>query len=351
MAEIRVRRKAVVEAARRSLSIGVRRRLASATMPPAVYIPVRRRRVVAGSGIGAARGGPTRATRQGVEPLGRWAKPLLAGMILVVLGPLVVTTCARLVLRETAQGVAVPSGANGPVDVDEAVDGVPLTGFADPGAELTVGPLAAAAGGPAEPPTIVPTPSPTEPTAGPTVEAETPTGVTTAPAAPSSEPEEAAEAAASIPAPEPPAGGEPEPPNGLARAEPELPTLATEELVTNLPFGQPERLVSLDGRRVWLTRARVQGRASDRAVWIGPRPDQRMLVLLPEGALTRSDGQDAAIEAGRAVDVRGAIRGLPAEEEMLAGWGLSEEDLRLVEEGAVYLQVDDVRDFRIVGDP
>lgn len=99
MAQILVRRKAVADAARRSLNIGVRRRLAVVTAPPAVFIPVRRKPTAGLSGLGAARGGRASRVPRPTEPLGRWAMLLLAAMILVVLGPLIVATCARIGVR------------------------------------------------------------------------------------------------------------------------------------------------------------------------------------------------------------------------------------------------------------
>lgn len=132
--------------------------------------------------------------------------------------------------------------------------------------------------------------------------------------------------------------------------DPGLSGLAVEQVVTGLPLGDPEKVAALAGRRVRLTNVRVRQLHGDQTFWIGPSRAQRILVFLREDKDGEQDVEGGIeVKTGQIVNLIGAVRRLPGHEELRNDWSLNDEELAALDGEQVYIHIDDLRDFRVVG--
>lgn len=127
-------------------------------------------------------------------------------------------------------------------------------------------------------------------------------------------------------------------------------SLTVEQVVTGLPLGQPERLAALAGRRVRLTNVRVQELHADRTFWIGPSRERRVPVYIQQEQRA-GGGNEGSVEVrpGQIANLNGSLRRPPGAEELRAVWGLAPDEAAALQAEEVYIHIDDVRDFRVVG--
>lgn len=120
-----------------------------------------------------------------------------------------------------------------------------------------------------------------------------------------------------------------------ARAQP---TAAGAAVVTDVPIGQPDRLVALVGRDVRLDGVRVQQVVGDRAFWIGPSDTQRLFVVLNDEAQTPGKVEGKVdVNQGQTVNIEGEIRRLPAANQAQQELGIDPNTFDQVKDQQVYL--------------
>ncbi len=109
-------------------------------------------------------------------------------------------------------------------------------------------------------------------------------------------------------------------------------------VVTDVPLGQPERLLALVGRPVQLSSVQVQDVVGDKTFWVGPSAAQRLFVFLEED---KTAGQKVEgkvdVNAGQTVSITGELRKLPGAEEAQQQLGLSPQAYEALKQGQVYL--------------
>ena len=124
------------------------------------------------------------------------------------------------------------------------------------------------------------------------------------------------------------------------------------DVVTSLPFGQPDKLNALVDKHAQLTNVRVQEVVGDKTFWVGPSPTQRILVYLEEDKSWWQPVEGGiAIKAGQTVTLTAAITKLPSREQIQNAWDLTPEAFEALKREQVYLYVASVRNLTIVTGP
>ena len=108
--------------------------------------------------------------------------------------------------------------------------------------------------------------------------------------------------------------------------------------ITDVPIGQPDKLVALVGKPVQLTNVRVQDVVGDQTFWVGPSETQHLFVVLEEDR-TRAQKVEGQVDVneGQRVTIRGEIRKLPSAEEARREWGISPQTFEALQKEPVYL--------------
>lgn len=92
------------------------------------------------------------------------------------------------------------------------------------------------------------------------------------------------------------------------------------------------------GTRVLVEGVTVLDVVGDRAFWIGPDWDRRILVLYPRGATPRR-----RVQKNEVVDVQGLVQRLPLNEPQLEHLGVSKDLVLGLKNRFVYMEVEEVR--------
>lgn len=95
------------------------------------------------------------------------------------------------------------------------------------------------------------------------------------------------------------------------------------------------------GRRVTLENVPVREVVGDKAFWIGGGTrEQQMLVVLeePAGGETKAD-----VMAGQTATIRGTLQPMPAPDQAIQQWGLSEEARDAIKQDTLYLRAQSVQ--------
>jgi hypothetical protein len=113
-----------------------------------------------------------------------------------------------------------------------------------------------------------------------------------------------------------------------------VPPIVDELVIIDAPDRMP-----LVGRSVALFNAKVLGKVSDRAFWVGTTWDRRLLVVIDSATASRLDKPGTAdIRAGKEVSTAGVIQRIPQNlADVKTQWGVTAVDEGLVRREAVYL--------------
>ncbi len=118
-------------------------------------------------------------------------------------------------------------------------------------------------------------------------------------------------------------------------AEASVPGVPLSDVVTFAAAADP---LSFVGRKAKLTNVAVQKVISDRAFFVGPTPQQQMLVLLDKGMDAGASGANkVTVAAGQPVSLIGVVEKMPTQEAISQQYQISGDNYAAIQSQKAYL--------------
>lgn len=118
-------------------------------------------------------------------------------------------------------------------------------------------------------------------------------------------------------------------------AQASVPGVPLSDVVTFATATDPTTFI---GRKAKLTNVQVQKVITDRAFFVGPSPQQQMLVLLDKGMDAGASGSaKVTVAAGSPVSLVGVVEALPTQEAVNQTYGVSGSDYAAIQGQKAYL--------------